>query len=600
MALPHANRNLLKVSPPFFQKETNALKTLFPFLKPYRKECVLAPLFKLLEALLELLVPLVMASIIDRGVLAADGGYVLRLGLVLVGLGLLGFGASATAQYFAARAATGFSSDVKSAMFAHIQRFAYADLDRSGSSTLVNRMTTDVNQVQTGVNMVLRLLLRSPFVVFGATIMALLVNVRASLIFLALIPLLALAVAGVTLLTLPRYREAQEKLDRVLLHTRENVTGVRVLRAFRMQNKEIETFEGDNDLLTRLQLHVGRISALTNPLTFILVNAALIVLLQSGAVQVNSGALRQGEMVALVNYLSQILVELVKLANLIVTITKSLASARRLESVFLTEPSMKEPELPRSPREDCAESVRFDHVCARYPGAAADSLSDVSFVALRGQTIGVIGGTGSGKSTLIQLIPRFYDVFSGSVSVNGVDVREMKLDDLRGRIAVVPQNAALFQGTIRDNLRWGKQDATDEELWQALEIAQAAEIVRGKPLGLDEPLEQNGRNLSGGQRQRLTIARALTRKPEILILDDSASALDFATDAALRRSLKESSGDRTVFIISQRPSSIRHADQILVLEDGRLEGIGTSEELLQSCPLYREIYRTQYPEEAIV
>lgn len=575
------------------------MKTLFPFLKPYRKECVLAPLFKLLEALLELFVPLLMAAIIDKGIMVSDSGYVLRTGLILVGLGLLGFGASATAQYFAARAATGFSADVKSSLFAHIQRFSYADLDRLGSSTLINRMTTDVNQMQTGVNMVLRLLLRSPFVVFGATIMAFTVNARAALIFLALLPLLTLTVVGITKLTLPRYQRVQGQLDKVLLHTRENVTGVRVLRAFRMQQAETAAYKSDNDELTRMQLRVGRLSALMNPLTFILVNAALIVLLKSGAAQVNNGALQTGEMVALVNYLNQILVELVKLANLIITMTKSMASAARVENVLKLEPSMKDPASPVTPASDCRESVGFDHVSTRYPEAGADSLTDVTFTALKGQTIGVIGGTGSGKSTLIQLIPRFYDVSSGSVRVDGVDVRQQSMTALRQRIAVVPQKASLFQGTIRENLLWGDQSATDEELWQALETAQAAEVVRGKPLGLDEMLEQNGRNLSGGQKQRLTIARALVRKPEILILDDSASALDFATDAALRKAIRELPGEITVFIISQRPSSIRYADQILVLDEGRLVGCGSSEELLKSCPLYQEIYRTQYPEEVI-
>lgn len=575
------------------------MKTLFPFLKPYRKECVLAPLFKLLEALLELFVPLLMAAIIDKGIMASDKGYVLRTGLILVGLGLLGFGASATAQYFAARAATGFSADVKSSLFAHIQRFSYADLDRLGSSTLINRMTTDVNQMQTGVNMVLRLLLRSPFVVFGATIMAFTVNARAALIFLALLPLLTLTVVGITKLTLPRYQRVQGQLDKVLLHTRENVTGVRVLRAFRMQQAETAAYKSDNDELTRMQLRVGRLSALMNPLTFILVNAALIVLLKSGAAQVNNGALQTGEMVALVNYLNQILVELVKLANLIITMTKSMASAARVENVLKLEPSMKDPASPVTPASDCRESVGFDHVSTRYPEAGADSLTDVTFTALKGQTIGVIGGTGSGKSTLIQLIPRFYDVSSGSVRVDGVDVRQQSMTALRQRIAVVPQKAALFQGTIRENLLWGDQSATDEELWQALETAQAAEVVRGKPFGLDEMLEQNGRNLSGGQKQRLTIARALVRKPEILILDDSASALDFATDAALCKAIRELPGEITVFIISQRPSSIRYADQILVLDEGRLVGCGSSEELLKTCPLYQEIYRTQYPEEVI-
>lgn len=573
------------------------MKTLFPFLKPYRKECIVSPLFKLFEAILELFVPLIMAAIIDKGILGENAGgvrYVLWMGALLVGLGLLGFGCSVTAQFFAAKAATGFTARLKSALFSHIQLFSYTDLDQIGTPTLINRMTTDMNQVQTGVNMTLRLLLRSPFVVIGATIMAFTVNAKAALIFLALLPLLTLVVAGVMSLTLPRHKKVQGQLDKALLHTRENVTGVRVIRAFNKQEDEIETYENDNDLLSQMQRKVGRISSLMNPLTFVLVNCALIILLYSGAWQVQAGSLTQGETVALVNYLSQILVELVKLANLIITITKALACAGRIETVLLQTPDMTEAENAVLPSPDCEESVRFDHVSASYFGAGDDALTDISFCAKKGQTIGIIGGTGSGKSTLINLIPRFYDASAGSVIVNGVNVKEQTLSELRKKIAVVPQRAALFKGTIRDNLLWGKNDASDEELWQALERAQAAEVVRGKTLQLNEMVEQNGRNFSGGQKQRLTIARALVRQPEILILDDSASALDFATDAALRKALRELPDHVTVFIISQRPSSISHADQILVLDDGQMVGHGTHEELLKSCPLYQEIYHTQY------
>lgn len=575
------------------------MKTLLPFLKPYRKECVVSPLFKLFEAVLELFVPLIMAAIIDRGIMGGDTGYVLRMGLLLAGLGLLGFLCSITAQYFAARAATGFAAELKSALFAHIQRFSYSELDVLGAPTLVNRLTTDMNQVQTGVNMTLRLLLRSPFVVLGATIMAFTVDATAALIFVALLPLLVLVVAGVMKLTLPRHRQVQGQLDGVLLHTRENLTGVRVLRAFNRQEQEMAVYDRLSEKLCHMQQQVGRISALMNPLTFVLVNAALIVLLWSGAWQVSEGALSQGQVVALVNYLSQILVELVKLANLIITMTKALACAGRIETVMREQPTMTSPARPTEARSGDDACVSFDHVSARYQGAGEDSIDDISFKALRGQTIGVIGGTGSGKSTLVNLIPRFYDASGGVVAVNGMDVKQQPLEALRQKIAIVPQHAVLFQSTIRDNLRWGKQDATDEELWQALEIAQAAEVVRGKALGLDEPIDQGGRNLSGGQRQRLTIARALVRQPEILILDDSASALDYATDAALRKALREMPDPVTVFIVSQRASSIRFADRIIVLDDGHVAGQGTHEELLNSCAVYQEIYYSQYPKEAV-
>ena len=573
------------------------MKTLFPFLKPYRRECVLSPLFKLFEAILELLVPLIMAAIIDYGISMRDTGYVLRMGLLLVGLGLLGFAASVTAQFFAAKAAVGFAAKLRSSLFSHIQRFSYTELDTLGAPTLINRMTTDLNQVQTGVNMTLRLLLRSPFIVFGAMVMAFTVDAKTALIFVALIPLLAAVVVGVMWLTLPRHRQVQGQLDRILLHTRENLTGVRVLRAFNKQDAEIAAYEGDNGKLCEMQLRVGRLSALMNPLTYVLVNGALVALLWSGAWQVQGGLLSQGAVVALVNYLSQILVELIKFANLIVTVTKAAACAGRIETVLKRQPSMAEAASPTAANADGAGEVRFQSVSMRYQGAGGDSLTGISFTARRGQTVGVIRGTGSGKSTLVNLIPRFYDADQGQVLVGGVDVREQPLEALREKIAVVPQKAVLFHGTIRENLLWGKRNATDAELWAALETAQADEVVRGKALGLDEPIEQGGRNLSGGQRQRLTIARALVKQPEILILDDSASALDYATDAALRKALREMASPATVFVVSQRASSIRFADLILVLDDGRLVGSGTHDELLQGCPVYQEIYYSQYPKE---
>lgn len=571
------------------------MKTLLRYVKPYIKECILAPLFKLFEAILELLVPLIMAAIIDGGILKGDTSYVLKMGAVLFGLGLLGFVAAITAQFFAARAAVGVAADYKSALFKHIQTLSYTELDTIGTPTLINRLTTDMNQVQTGVNMTLRLLLRSPFVVFGAMIMAFTVDVKAALIFVALIPLLAIVVAGIMKLTLPRHKQVQGQLDKVLLRTRENMTGVRVLRAFQRQDDETAAFEQETEELTRMQQRVGRLSALTNPLTYVLVNGALAVLIYTGAVQVEVGILTQGAVVALVNYLSQILVELVKLANLIVTISKAIASAGRIEGMMNIRSSMKEAAKPANGI-SASEHVRFENVSTRYEGAGDESLTNISFTARRGQTIGVIGGTGSGKTTLVNLIPRFYDASAGRVLVDGVDVKEQSAEELRSRIAVVPQKAVLFKGTIRENLRWGNQSATDEDLWQALDIAQAAEIVRGKQGGLDEEVAQGGRNLSGGQRQRLTIARALVKKPDILILDDSASALDYATDAALRKALR--SLDCTLFIVSQRASSIRHADLILVLDDGELAGSGTHDELLATCPVYQEIYHSQYPKEA--
>ena len=574
------------------------MKTLFPFVKPFRKECVIAPLFKLLEAVLELFVPLIMAAIIDKGIQLRDAGYVLRMGGMLVALGLLGFVSSITAQFFAARAAVGVAAGLKSALFKHIQRFSFTELDTIGTPTLINRLTSDMNQVQTGVNMTLRLLLRSPFVVFGAMIMAFTVDAKAALIFVALIPLLAVVVVAIMRLTLPRHKQVQGQLDKVLLHTRENLTGVRVLRAFGKQESEVASYEADADKLCLMQQRVGRLSALMNPLTYVLVNSALAALLWSGALQVDGGILTQGQVVALVNYLSQILVELIKLANLIVTITKAIACAGRIETILLMEPSMNDTSAAKTEASG-GVSVRFDHVSTRYAKAGDDSLTDISFTALCGQTIGVIGGTGSGKTTLVNLSPRFYDASCGSVQVDGVDVKQQSMEALRDKIAVVPQKAVLFKGTIRENLLWGKQDATDDELWRALEIAQAAEIVRGKKNGLDEMIEQNGRNLSGGQRQRLTIARALVKNPSILILDDSASALDYATDAALRKALRNMDSGATIFIVSQRASSIRHADLILVLDDSELAGKGTHDELMENCPVYQEIYYSQYPKEAV-
>ncbi len=574
------------------------MKTLLSYLKPYRKECIISPLFKLLEALLELLVPLVVASMIDSGVALGDRGQVLRSGLLLVGLAALGFGCSVTAQRFAARAATGFAASLRGALFTRVQRFTYTELDAQGVPTLINRLTSDMTQVQTGVNMTLRLALRSPFVVLGAMIMAFTVNAKAALIFAALIPLLAVSVWLIMRLALPRHGRSQIKLDAALLRVRENLTGVRVLRAFNKQQDEIERFEADNSSLCEAQLGAGRVSALMNPITYTLVNLALVALLWQGAQGVQSGVMLSGAVVALVNYLSQILVELIKLANLIVTITKAAASAGRVGAVLDAPRSDIEPEQPVSADPQAPVSLKFSHVCARYNGIDEDALTDISFEVKRGQAFGVIGGTGSGKSTLVNLLPRFYDASAGTVEVCGVDVSKQSTKALRSLVRFVPQRAALVSGTIRENLLWGGRDASDEELWQALETAQAAEIVRNKPKGLDEPIEQNGRNLSGGQKQRLTIARALVGKPAVLVLDDSSSALDYATDAALRKALRGMQGGATVVIVSQRASAVRFADKILVLDDGKAVGLGTHDELMRSCPVYAEIYHTQYPKEA--
>lgn len=574
------------------------MRKLLVYLKDYKKEAALAPLFKMLEAAFELFVPLVVAAIIDKGITTGDSGYVLRMGLILISLGIVGLVCSITAQYFAAKAAVGFSTKLKHALFGHIQSLSFTEIDTLGTSTMITRMTSDTNQVQNGVNMVLRLFLRSPFIVFGAMIMAFTIDVKAAMIFVVTIPLLSIVVFGIMILTMPMYRKVQANLDRVLGSTRENLTGARVIRAFNKEQEETEHFEKENAALADMQLFVGKISALTNPVTYIIINAATIILLYTGAVRVDEGSITQGEVVALVNYMSQILIELVKLANLIITVTKALACANRIESVFEMQSSMEWKEAPESNGKAEGDlSVEFDHVSLTYAGAGAESLTDIDFRAKRGQTIGIIGGTGSGKSSLVNMIPRFYDATKGEVRVDGRNVKDYSMEELREKIGVVLQKAVLFQGTIRENLLWGKGDATEEELWQAVETAQAREFVEQKEGKLDAPVAQEGRNLSGGQRQRLTIARALVGHPDILILDDSASALDYATDAALRKAIKELEGEMTVFIVSQRASSIRYADQIIVLDDGCMVGIGTHEELLQSCEVYQEIYYSQFPKE---
>ena len=558
----------------------------------------MAPLFKLLEASFELFVPLVMAAIIDHGIGQADGVYVLKMGGVLIALGLIGLVCSITAQYFAAKAATGFSTELRHELFEHIQKLSYTKMDTIGTSTLITRMTSDINQVQSGVNLVLRLFLRSPFIVFGAMVMAFTVDVKAALVFVAAIPLLSLVVFGIMLITMPLYRKVQSNLDAVLGITRENLTGVRVIRAFNKEADEKQRFEQQNQMLTDAQKFVGKISGLMNPVTYIIVNGALIVLIYTGALRVDAGIITQGQVVALVNYMSQILVELVKLANLIITVTKAFACGNRIQSVFEEETGMTEgSEGWTDPGEADTPVVEFDHVNLRYAGAGEDSLTDISFRAMPGQTIGVIGGTGSGKSSVVNLIPRFYDATEGSVRIQGKDARDYRLEELRSHIGMVPQKAVLFQGTIAQNLRWGKENATEAELEKAIEISQAKEFVDGKEDRLNYQIEQNGKNLSVGQRQRLTIVRALVRDPEILILDDSASALDFATDAKLRKAIRQMDSHPVVFIVSQRASSIQYADQILVLDDGELAGIGTHAELMESCEIYREIYESQFEKE---
>ena len=571
------------------------MRALLKYLRNYKKETILAPLFKLLEASFELFVPLVMAAIIDYGIGKSDIRYVLKMGGVLIALGIIGLVCSITAQYFAAKAATGFSTELRHELFEHIQNLSYTRMDTIGTSTLITRMTSDINQVQSGVNLVLRLFLRSPFIVFGAMVMAFTVDVKAALVFVVAIPLLSLVVFGIMLITMPLYRKVQSNLDAVLGVTRENLTGVRVIRAFNKEADEKKRFEQQNQVLTDAQKFVGKISGLMNPVTYIIVNGALIVLIYTGALRVDAGIITQGAVVALVNYMNQILVELVKLANLIITVTKAVACGNRIQSVFEEETGMSEGNLTWPKEEQhTMPVVEFDHVNLRYAGSGEDSLTDISFHAMPGQTIGIIGGTGSGKSSVVNLIPRFYDATEGTVRIYGKDAKEYKIEDLRSHIGVVPQKAVLFQGTIAQNLRWGKETASDAELEKAIEISQAKEFVDEKEDRLDYQIEQSGKNLSGGQRQRLTIARALVRNPEILILDDSASALDFATDAKLRKAIRQMDSHPVVFIVSQRASSIQYADQILVLDDGELVGIGTHAELMNSCEIYREIYESQF------
>ncbi len=571
------------------------MKKLLIYLKTYRKEACLAPIFKMLEAVFELFVPLVIKGIIDYGIAAEDRAYCLRMGLLLLLLAVIGLAMATTAQWFSARAAAGFAAKIKQVLMEHIQKLSYTELDTIGTSTLITRMTSDVNQVQTGTNLVLRLFMRSPFIVFGSMIMAFTIDFKAAMIFVITIPLLSVVVFGIMLSSIPLYKKVQSQLDRVLGITRENLTGVRVIRAFNKEEEEISHFKTENEQFTRLQTFVGKISALMNPLTFVIVNSAILVLVWTGAWRVEGGILTQGAVVALVNYMSQILVELIKLADLIINITKAVACGNRIQKVLEVAPSMENGskeciEEKRTP----ANAVDFNHVSLTYSGAGAPSLTDIDLHVKTGQTIGIIGGTGSGKTSVVNLIPRFYDATQGNVLVFGKPVKEQDMESLRSQIAVVPQKAVLFAGTIRENMKWGKEDATDEEIMEALTIAQAAEVVQKKEGGLDAFVEQGGKNLSGGQRQRLTIARALVRKPRILILDDSASALDFATDAALRKAIREMKNAPTVFIVSQRTSSIRFADQILVLDDGKSVGVGTHDELLTTCSVYKEIYDSQY------
>ena len=600
------------------------MRKLLIYLKDYQKECIFAPLFKLLEASFELIVPLVMAAIIDKGIAQADRGYIFQMGGILVLLALVGLTCSVTAQYFAAKAAVGFSTKLRHSLFSHIETLGFSEMDTVGTSTLITRMTSDINQAQSGVNMALRLFLRSPFIVVGAMVMAFTVNVKAALIFVVTIPLLSVVVLVLMALSVPLYKKVQSGLDAVLGHTRENLEGARVIRAFHKEETETEQFYASNDFLTNMQMVVGRISTLMNPLTYIIINCATLAIIWTGGKQVYFGVLTQGEVVALVNYMSQILVELIKFANLTVSVNKAIACGNRVQEIFEVQSSMPHDisggkssasqeiseknssasqdgmfssEKRNQSTADTENFVKFDHVSMTYQGSLEEALTDISFTVKKGQTIGIIGGTGSGKSSLVNLIPRFYDVSSGCVSVDGKDVRDYDLTELRDKIGVVMQKAVLFAGSIADNLRWGKEDATEEQMWQALEVAQAKDVVEKKEGGLDFMIEQGGRNLSGGQKQRLTIARAVVKDPDILILDDSASALDFATDAMLRAALRGLQGEKTIFIVSQRTSSIQFADQILVLDDGQLAGCGTHEQLLGSCEIYREIYESQFKKE---
>lgn len=575
------------------------MRYLLSYMKDYRKEALLAPLFKLLEASFELLVPLVVAAIIDTGIGTGDRTYILQRCVILILLAAVGLASAVTAQWFAAKAATGFSGKVRHALFAHIQELSFSQMDRFGTDTLITRMTSDVNQVQNGVNLVLRLFLRSPFIVFGAMVMAFTVDRRAAMIFVVVIPILSVVVFGIMLWTMPLYRKVQERLDRIMTGTRENLTGVRVIRAFGREQSEIAAFHRHNDELTAMQRYVGRISGLMNPLTYIIINLATAYLIYTGAVRVDIGALTQGEVVALLNYMSQILVELIKLANLIIQVTKAVACGDRIADILRVEPDMTDGALDAKAVQDGDAAVEFRNVSLSYEEGAGNALEGISFRAKRGQTIGIIGGTGSGKSSLVNLIPRFYDVTQGQVLVGGHDVREFRQEELRSRIGVVLQKAVLFKGSIKANLSWGKENPTKEEMEEALAISQAKEYVDQKPGGTAYGIEQNGRNLSGGQRQRMTIARALIRKPDILILDDAASALDFATDARLRMAIREMSQNLTTFIVSQRAASVQYADQILVMDNGRLVGIGTHAELLAENEVYQEIYYSQFPKEEL-
>ncbi len=620
------------------------MRRLLVYLKDYKKESVLGPLFKLLEASFELFVPLVIAQIVDTGIGGTDYGHIWKMGGVLVLLAVIGLVCSVTAQYFAAKAATGFATNLRHALFSHIQSLSYTEMDKLGTAAMITRMTSDINQVQSGVNLVLRLFLRSPFIVFGAMIMAFTIDVKAALIFVVTIPLLSVVVFGIMLISIPLYKKVQAGLDKVLGRTRENLTGVRVIRAFNREDEELEAFTGENQMLTKMQMFVGRFSACMNPVTYIIVNGATVVLIWTGAVRVDNGILTQGQVIALVNYMSQILVELVKLANLIITVTKAFACADRISGVLELKSSLPQEETGNRESEKGAY-IQFRHVNFAYQDAGAEALSDIDFTVEKGQTVGIIGGTGSGKTTLVHLMPRFYDVTKGEVLIGGRNVRDYPLEGLRAKIGIVMQKAVLFHGTVRENLRWGIVDGTDtadgidrvkeqtgglggneksdaagglggvkgagingelsgaqtpgedERMWEALEIAQAKEFIEKKEGGLDFEIEQGGKNLSGGQRQRMTIARAVVRKPEILILDDSASALDFATDAALRKAIRNASDDMTVFIVSQRAASIMYADKILVLDDGRIAGAGTHQELLRSCEVYQEIYYSQFERE---
>ena len=569
------------------------MKNLLKYMNGYGKECVLGPLFKLLEATFELFVPLVVASIVDTGIANGDTPYIIKMCLVMGALGLIGLGCAVTAQYFAAKAAVGFSSRLRHALMEKILGLSYTQIDTMGGSTMVTRMTSDINQVQNGVNLTLRLLLRSPFVVFGAMVMAFTIDFEAALVFAGVIPVLCIVVFGIMLITMPMYKAVQNRLDAVTFATRQNLTGVRVLRAFVMEQDQIVSFDQKTQDLTSHQLAAGRVSALLNPLTFVFVNLAVVILVHVGALKVESGVLSQGLVIALYNYMSQILVELVKMANLIITITKAVACGGRISDVL----SLKEDQTDGAIQREISGQVEFRDVQARYEGSGEASLEHISFVAQTGETIGIIGGTGSGKSTLVNLIPRFYDVSSGTVLIDGIDIRDYDRELLRDQLGVVPQKARLFKGSIRDNLLWGNASATDDDLWEALDIAQAREVVKDKAGELDAAVEQGGANFSGGQRQRLTLARALVRKPRILILDDSASALDYATDARLRKAIRNMSHAPTTFIVSQRAASVRYADRILVLDDGKLVGQGTHDALLRSCSVYQEIYYSQFPKE---